>query len=142
MDKIKSNKPVSIILITIIYIAASALGIWVYLNLPFALWASLLLADAAATVFVFIFSVIFRNASVYDPYWSVQPIVITICFAVSSGITSATVLLLISVICWGARLTYNWAYVFDGLGSQDWRYTLSCRHCSRRRRIFPDKAAS
>src|SRR5580698_10001606 len=32
-----------------------------------------LFADILATVIVFIFSVIFKNASLYDPYWSVAP---------------------------------------------------------------------
>lgn len=36
---------------------------------------NLLLADVGATVVVFIFSCILKNSSVYDPYWSVQPII-------------------------------------------------------------------
>lgn len=123
MDKIRSSKPLSILIITVIYIAASCLGIWLYFLLPFAFWLNLLIADAVATLFVFSFSVVFKNASVYDPYWSVQPIVILVCFAWHYQLTSATILLLIPVIYWGIRLTGNWAYVFGGLGHQDWRYT-------------------
>lgn len=123
MDTIKKSKPISILLITLIYIMAACFGVLVYLVLPFEFWLDLLIADAAATVFVFIFSVIFKNASVYDPYWSVQPIVILVCFAIFHKITPVTVLLLISVVYWGIRLTGNWAYVFGGLYHQDWRYT-------------------
>ena len=123
MDTVKKSKPLSILVITVIYIAASVLGVMTFLNLPFAFWLNLLIADAAATVFVFIFSLIFKNASVYDPYWSVQPVVIAVCFAVSHKITPATVLLLVSIVYWGVRLTGNWAYVFGGLNHQDWRYT-------------------
>ena len=123
MDTVKKSKPLSILVITVIYIAASVLGVMTFLNLPFAFWLNLLIADAAATVFVFIFSLIFKNASVYDPYWSVQPVVIALCFAFGHKITPATVLLLISIIYWGVRLTGNWAYVFGGLNHQDWRYT-------------------
>lgn len=123
MDTIKKSKPISILLITLIYIMAACFGVLVYLVLPFEFWLDLLIADAAATVFVFIFSVIFKNASVYDPYWSVQPIVILVCFAIFHKITPVTVLLLISVVYWGIRLTGNWAYVFEGLYHQDWRYT-------------------
>ena len=35
-----------------------------------------LIADIAATIVVFIFGRIFRNASFYDQYWSLAPIVI------------------------------------------------------------------
>lgn len=123
MNSIKESKTRSILVIACIYAAAAFLGFWVYMLTPFAFWLKLLVADVAATVFVFIFSVVFNNASVYDPYWSVQPIVITGWFAFFYDITSATVLLLISIVYWGVRLTCNWAYCFGGLNHQDWRYT-------------------
>lgn len=123
MDSIKNSKSKSMLVITVIYILAAALGVAVYMALPFAFWANLLIADVVATIFVFAFSVIFKNASVYDPYWSVQPIVIIAGYALTSHITSATLLLIISIVYWGIRLTGNWAYVFGGLNHQDWRYT-------------------
>lgn len=123
MNKVRDSKALGILIITVIYIAASFLGAWLYFLLPFSFWLNLLIADVVATVFVFSFSVVFKNASVYDPYWSVQPIVILVCFAWHYKLTSAAVLLLVSVIFWGIRLTGNWAYVFGGLNHQDWRYT-------------------
>ena len=123
MDSIKDSKPFSILIISCIYLIAAVIALCTYLLLPFSFWLNLLIADIAATVFVFVFSVIFRNASVYDPYWSVQPMVIVLCFACSYKLTMATVLLIISVFYWGIRLTGNWAYTFGGLNCQDWRYT-------------------
>ena len=123
MDLIKESKTLSILLIASIYIMAAALGLGVYMLMPFAFWAKLLIADIACTVFVFIFSMIFKNASVYDPYWSVQPIVIVVFFACGHMITLPSLLILISIIYWGIRLTGNWAYTFGGLKYQDWRYT-------------------
>lgn len=123
MDSIKNSKSKSILVITVIYVLAAALGVAVYMALPLVFWARLLIADVIATIFVFVFSVIFRNASVYDPYWSVQPIVIIAGYALTSNITPATILLIISIVYWGIRLTGNWAYVFGGLNHQDWRYT-------------------
>lgn len=123
MSSVRENKSLSILIITGIYLIAVAVALCNYLMLPFAFWINLLISDIAATVFVFIFSVIFRNASVYDPYWSVQPIVIVLCYALGSKLTFATVLILISVFYWGIRLTGNWAYTFGGLNCQDWRYT-------------------
>jgi steroid 5-alpha reductase family enzyme len=123
MDSIKDSKPFSILIISCIYLMAAVIALCTYLLLPFSFWLNLLIADIAATVFVFIFSVIFRNASVYDPYWSVQPMVIVLCFACCYKLTMATFLLIISVFYWGIRLTGNWAYTFGGLNCQDWRYT-------------------
>lgn len=123
MSSVRENKSLSILIITGIYLIAVTVALCTYLMLPFAFWINLLISDIAATVFVFIFSVIFRNASVYDPYWSVQPIVIVFCYVLGSKLTFATVLILISVFYWGIRLTGNWAYTFGGLNCQDWRYT-------------------
>lgn len=123
------NRPLSFILLFFIYLFSALSGIFIYRNLNFDYRLSLLIADAAATVIVFIFSVILNNASVYDPYWSVQPIVIAACFAVSYGLNSFGVLLLCAVCFWGIRLTGNWAYTFKNLTAQDWRYTMLHDKC-------------
>lgn len=124
IKRITQSRTASFCAITIIYIVAAVIGIWIYNVLPFDWWLNLLLADVAATVVTFIFSVIFRNASVYDPYWSVQPIVILVAFAMTTKLTPVRTFLLIAVCFWGIRLTANWAYTFHGLEHQDWRYTM------------------
>lgn len=124
MDSLKQNRAASVVIIAVIYALAAIVGIAVYRTLLFNWWLNLLIADVAATVFVFVFSVIFGNASVYDPYWSVQPIVILAAFAVGKQLTAVRVLPLIAVIFWGIRLTANWCYTFHGLAHQDWRYTM------------------
>lgn len=83
-------------------------------------------ADAAATVVVFAFSVALDNSSVYDPYWSVGPMVIAPALALRPE-AAATPLARKVAVCllvafWGARLTWNWARGFRGLGHEDWRY--------------------
>ena len=123
MEPVKNNKAAGILAISCIYIVAACLGVWIYMLLPFRFWLKLLIADCLVTVFVFIFSNVLGNASVYDPYWSVQPMVITGWFVLFYGASSASLLLLISVVYWGCRLTFNWAYCFGGLSHQDWRYT-------------------
>ncbi len=120
----KNNKFLSIFIITLIYVFSSAVGVVVYYYLPFEFWLNLFIADVVATVVVFIFSVIFQNASVYDPYWSVQPIVILVLFALKTQMTWQRILPIIAVCLWGIRLTANWAYTFNGMGHQDWRYTM------------------
>ena len=114
----------SFAILALVYLLAAAVGVGMYVGLPLPFWAALLIADVAATVFTFAFSLIFNNASVYDPYWSVQPIVIVIAYACFSSLALSAILPLIAVMIWGVRLTANWAYTFHGLGHQDWRYTM------------------
>lgn len=124
MEKLKQSRAASFILIAVIYVIATLLGIAVYLTLKLEWWLSLLIADAVATVATFVFSVLLGNASVYDPYWSVQPPVILTAFAVGQRLTVFGVLLLVVVFFWAIRLTANWAYTFADLKHQDWRYTM------------------
>ena len=124
MRKLKSNRMASFAAVTIVYMIAAVVGMVVYNALDFSWWISLLIADAAATVATFAFSVIFGNASVYDPYWSVQPPVILIAFAAWEGLTALGVPLVIVISFWAVRLTANWAYTFKSLEHQDWRYTM------------------
>lgn len=121
---VKESRTFGFLIITLVYIFAAAVGVAIHLLLPLPFWLSLLIADIAATVATFIFSLIFSNASVYDPYWSVQPIVILVGYAIAYPPTVSAILPLIAVCIWGVRLTANWAYTFHGLAWQDWRYTM------------------
>jgi steroid 5-alpha reductase family enzyme len=87
------------------------------------LWA-LFAADAAATVLVFICGQVFKNASVYDPYWSVQPPVLALAFfrLLDAPFHAVQLLTLIPLVCWSLRLTLNWIAGFDNLEWEDWRY--------------------
>lgn len=124
MEKLKQNRVASFVVVTLVYVIATIVGVAIYRILGLKWWLSLLIADIAATVVTFIFSVIFRNASVYDPYWSVQPPVILISFAIGKELTVLGVMLIAVVSYWAIRLTANWAYTFDNLNHQDWRYTM------------------
>ncbi|MBQ7338734.1 MAG: DUF1295 domain-containing protein [Clostridia bacterium] len=124
MKKLKQNRPISFIIVFIVYLLATLLGFITYQNLTLPWWLSLLIADVVATILTFFFSVILGNASVYDPYWSVQPPVILAAFAYGNQLTALGILLLLAVFFWGIRLTANWAYTFSDLTHQDWRYTM------------------
>jgi steroid 5-alpha reductase family enzyme len=88
------------------------------------LWI-VLIADTAGTVVIFIFSLIFKNASFYDAYWSVAPIVI-VGYYLLIGPAEADFIRVVAVsslvLIWGIRLTYNWARGWTGLDHEDWRY--------------------
>lgn len=124
MNSLKQNRAASFVIVALIYILAAVCATNIYNSLAFDWQINLLIADAAATVLTFMFSVILKNASVYDPYWSVQPIFILTAFAVGKELTALCLLLLIAVVLWGTRLTANWAYTFKDLTHEDWRYTM------------------
>ncbi len=124
MKQLKQNRAASFAVVGLVYILAAVIGVFVYCATELDWWLSLLIADVAATVATFVFSVIFGNASVYDPYWSVQPPVILAAFAILHGVNWLGVLLLLVVGFWAVRLTANWAYTFGDLTHQDWRYTM------------------
>ena len=124
MESLKRSRAASFVVVALIYILAAKVAVEVYHILTYDWWLNLLIADVAATVFTFVFSVILGNASVYDPYWSVQPIVILAAFAAGKQLTAIRILLLVAVVYWGLRLTANWAYTFMDLTHQDWRYTM------------------
>ncbi len=124
MKNLKKNRITSFIIVAIVYILAAIVGVITYSSLDLSWWLSLLIADVVATIFTFVFSVILNNASLYDPYWSVQPPVILLAFMIGKKPTVLTVLLLFAVLFWGIRLTINWGYTFKNLYHQDWRYTM------------------
>ena len=124
MKKIKQNRAASFVIVTFVYIIATVAGVMSYRALQPDWWLALLAADVVATAVTFLFSVLFQNASVYDPYWSVQPPVILVAFAIGKNLTAFGVLLIAVVSFWALRLTANWAYTFANLNHQDWRYTM------------------
>ncbi len=124
MEKIKNSRAKSFLMVALVYLVASCGGIIVYDMLPFSITVNLLIADVIATLITFMYSIVFGNASVYDPYWSVAPIVIVCYEAISCGFNFVSALIFIAVMLWGVRLTLNWAYTFKSLNHQDWRYTM------------------
>lgn len=121
----KENRTFGFILISLGYFFALMVGLIVYNSAGQTVWLNLLLADLAATIVIWVCSLILNNASVYDPYWSVQPMVILPLLVLQEKAFNVFSLLLCALmIAWGFRLTANWAATFRGLHMQDWRYDL------------------
>jgi steroid 5-alpha reductase family enzyme len=120
------HKRFSLLIITIVYVLSfGAGGITLYILkdvLPPLL--NMFIADSIVTIIVYIFNIVFRNASVYDPYWSVQPPLLLAGFYLVYRIpfNAAHLLITTPLIFWAIRLTVNWAVGFDNLSWQDWRY--------------------
>ena len=120
------SKKGSLLIILLIYIAAFGAGgmfLWAFSSFPYPLLA-LFIANVIATVVVFIFNLILKNASVYDPYWSVQPVFIIGAMYRRYGLSFQIpqLLILIPLACWSLRLTLNWIAGFENLDWEDWRY--------------------
>jgi len=83
-------------------------------------------ADIAATLVVYTFSRVFKNASFYDPYWSLAPVAIALYWTLATSSGNAVLLRQVVVVTlvflWSVRLTYNWARRWRGLRHEDWRY--------------------
>jgi steroid 5-alpha reductase family enzyme len=85
-----------------------------------------LIADIAATLVVYGMGRLFHNASLYDAYWSVAPLVITIFWVFGPFLHRAVmirqVIVSVFVFIWGFRLTWNWAHQWQEIKHEDWRY--------------------
>ncbi len=119
-----NSKIKSICIIVLIYLVACFAGIYVFLILKDnSMLLRLFAGDVAATIVVWVFSVILKNSSVYDPYWSVLPIVLfAFLIFFEKAYRLEVLMLFLPVLYWGGRLTVNWAIMFENLGNQDWRY--------------------
>lgn len=122
-----NNRVVSLLIVLAIYIIAFFAGLLVFkLSSDLHVLISTFLADIVATIIVWGFGILFLNSSVYDPYWSIVPVVIVPFWIITNGASiSLTDILFISVVAiWGIRLTLNWIMRWKGLQQQDWRYTM------------------
>lgn len=130
----KRSKTFGLILITFIYLI-TFVGSYLLYDVIKGLFSGnlsdsplliIFIIDIIATIFIFIFSMLFNNASIYDPYWSVMPIFMFVLYASKIGNIGDThiIIMLAIFILWGVRLTLNWAYTFRDLTKQDWRYQM------------------
>jgi steroid 5-alpha reductase family enzyme len=87
-------------------------------------YLEMLAADIVATLVVFISSFIFKNSSMYDPYWSVIPVPIALYWiSIAPQGNDLRQFLVITVIAfWSLRLTINWIKSWSNLEHEDWRY--------------------
>ena len=85
---------------------------------------TLLYADIIATIIIYISSYIFKNSSIYDPYWSVIPPFLLLFWILQLDTINIVNIsfLSFSVLFWAIRLTYNWIRGWEGLAQEDWRY--------------------
>jgi steroid 5-alpha reductase family enzyme len=109
------------------YIIALSIAIWIgIISSSFHPLLTVLFADLAATLVIFIISSIITNTSLYDPYWNTAPLVIGLYFLILPQGTKIDniryIFALLLVIIYSIRLTFNWLRGWKGLKHEDWRY--------------------
>jgi len=113
------------LVISLVYLLA-ALAAWLVLHqLPAGttLGGQLAAASLAGSLAVFAGSVALDNSSAFDAYWSVAPMATMPWLLARAPAPGARAWLATAlVMAWGARLTWNWARQWRGLGHEDFRY--------------------
>jgi steroid 5-alpha reductase family enzyme len=88
-----------------------------------------LFANVTGTFVIFVIGTLTNCASIYDPYWSIQPGVNLVYLSRYSTVAKQradwnlrthVTFMLTQMYVW--RLTLNFFYTWPGLGKQDWRY--------------------
>ena len=89
------------------------------------IFAATAVFTAVATVLIFVVTVVTKDVSVYDPYWSVAPVVMLLADVLKYRLWNVNSAILLAVVgLWAARLTANWYVTYKGLGHEDWRYAM------------------
>jgi steroid 5-alpha reductase family enzyme len=99
----------------------------------------LLICHIEATLFIYLLSVLFKNSSWYDAFWSVIPVVLAFMCWIdieSSGNGSRALIMFACLLFWSIRLTYNWLRSWDGFGHEDWRYIMMKSKAKNRFQYF------
>jgi steroid 5-alpha reductase family enzyme len=81
-------------------------------------------ADLLATIVVFAFSAGFDNSSIYDPYWSLQPLAVALYYMWTGreNIDARQIVVTVLLFLYSLRLTSNFYRHWPGLSKEDFRY--------------------
>ena len=128
------NKAVGLIVLLVVYLLAIAIGTCSFLLLKnyVHFLVNILIADVIATVFVWLAGVIFKTASMYDPYWSVQTMFFYIGMLIYfNNFNLFTIVPLVVIAIYSIRLTANFIKGFHDLTYVDWRYKMLAQKSGR-----------
>jgi steroid 5-alpha reductase family enzyme len=124
-QKIRDSRAWGVFVSLVAYVVAITVAVFVTraagLDHPL---AALGLGTLVATVVVFAFSMFTDNSSIYDPYWSVQPLVIAVYYVwIRWGhIDARQIVVTVLVGLYATRLTSNFYRDWPGLSKEDFRY--------------------
>jgi steroid 5-alpha reductase family enzyme len=126
------------IVIFIAYLVSFALAYYTTTLFPGFTYIRITAVSFVVSAFlIFLFSAIFNNSSMFDPYWSLAPIYVILlyfsiltvqgAFQFSYILLAREFIVAILVGTWGIRLTWNFLRNWKGLKHEDWRY-VDFRH--------------
>ncbi len=117
------DKGISQLICISIYIVSFYLA---YVLLPESInfiWLKITIWHLNATIFIYLGSVLLKNSSLYDPFWSVAPVPIVIYLSIQSENSILLKMLIIfPILLWSTRLTRNWVISWEGFHHEDFRY--------------------
>ena len=117
------DRRISQLLCISIYIVSFYLA---YVLLPESInfiWFKITIWHVYATIFIYLGSVLLKNSSLYDPFWSVAPVPIVIYLSIQSENSILLKMLVIfPILLWATRLTRNWVISWEGFHHEDFRY--------------------
>ena len=123
MQNLIKSKKGSLILVFFYYVISFYLAYLITKTTNLDGWLLILVWHITATLFVFLFSNIHKNSSIYDPFWHVAPIPIVFYIANQSPLPDLQLNLVLSAfLFWALRLTYNWYLNWSNLDHEDFRY--------------------
>ena len=125
--KLRANKRKGLLICLLAYVTAGIM-VWLVYD-AISIFHPLIIVftlDVLATLVIFLFSLLFNNSSLYDPYWSLAPPLIMLFWVFNAqtleALTLMQILILGTVIFWSIRLTLNWLMRWRGIKDEDWRY--------------------
>jgi len=90
------------------------------------LWKTVTIGHIMATLIIYIASVLAKNSSFYDPFWSIAPLPIILFLSFLSYEKDENLIkilvILVPIAYWSVRLTNNWRRGWKGLKHEDFRY--------------------
>ncbi|MCI1734645.1 MAG: DUF1295 domain-containing protein [Bacilli bacterium] len=124
----KKSKLLGLAIYLLVYLLATGCGIgffFLFRSLDLSLVVNLFLDDVIATVVVWSMGMLLRSASLYDPYWSMQSVILYLAMLIYyQAFTLGTLLYLGVLILYTLRLTGNFVWGFNNLTYVDWRYRM------------------
>ncbi len=114
-----------ILLITYIIAFLSGLLVTILLKDSLTLLIAVFIGNVIATIIVWLVGVLFQSASVYDPYWSVQTLLISLSLLIYyRNWNIGNIIYILCLSFWAIRLTINFLNNFSDISYIDWRYKL------------------
>lgn len=116
------EKTKGLLIDVLLYLFSFGVGLLFFVKIDNSILATAIFTSIA-TLILYVFSIVFKDVSIYDPYWSVAPPIMILLNMIKYDLWNINSIIILSLISlWSLRLTTNWFTTYKGLGHEDWRY--------------------